>query len=91
MCEQKGFREHRLDGKSQANADGSDSSKPDMRLRDGLLPSLENSALTASPIDKPLQTFRYLNGFIAFDHSGEMCGTLCKYNAKDGLKINEQS
>lgn len=61
---------------SQANADSSDTSKPDMRLRAGLLASLENSASTARQIDKLFQTFRYLNGFIALDRSGEVCGTL---------------
>lgn len=64
---------------SKANADSSDTSEPDMRLRAGLLPSLENSA---RQIDKLFQTLWYLNGFIAFHHLEEVCGTLKMYNTK---------
>lgn len=76
---------------SKAKADSADTSKPDMRP--SLLPSLENSALTARQVDKLFQTFRYLNGFIAFHRSGEVCGTrgVCGISHRNRLKINQQT
>lgn len=56
---------------SKANADRSDTVKPDMWLGAGLLPTFESSALPSILIDTLFQTFRYLNGFIALTVQGK--------------------